>query len=368
MCTRVLFTNKKRNNLVGRNMDWAVNPTPQLWAMPKGVQRKAMAKTSTGEEFSWTSAYSSIVVSNFDCAISDGMNSEGLTANILWLSNSIYPEHPQKEGYYPMSMSIWAQYILDICKTVKDAVIAMNNIYIQTTIIPGSKKLGTCHLAVGDNDGNSAIFEYIDGHLNVFSNVKIDKKTYNHKYWKYTKDQVRVMANDPFFNIQIESLTYWNELNKKYASADTAALLPGSNLSLSRFVRATYFSKQMTAEVKNEFALAQLAAVMNNAAQPATKTEGEESEDLSRTQYISLADQRKLRYFFRSRYSPFMIWIDLKKVNFDQLKPTKKKKQRALKVELNDFGVYDANEDYGSGNVTNQLKPHVMLDFLEIPS
>ena len=165
MCTRVLFTNREHENYIGRNMDWAVNPTPQLWVVPKDVKRKAMAKTKTGEEFSWKSKYSSVIVSNFDIATSDGMNSEGLTANLLWLAASKYPEGPQKEGYYPMSMSIWTQYILDMCKDVKAAVLAMNNIYIQTAELPDSDREGNCHLAVGDSDGNSAIFEYIKGHF-----------------------------------------------------------------------------------------------------------------------------------------------------------------------------------------------------------
>lgn len=366
MCTRVLYTNDSQESYVGRNMDWVENPKPQLWVVPRNIYRRAMAKKKTGEEFSWTSNYSSVIVSNFDISTSDGMNSAGLTANLLWLKESKYPEPSEKEGYYPMSMSIWVQYILDVCGTVKDAVLAMNTIYIQTTKMPVGLRAGesaNCHLAVGDRDGNSAIFEYIEGELHVFTNVEIDKKAYNHHYKQYTKEQVRVMANDPFFNIQIESLTYWNELNKKYATGRNPALLPGSNLSLSRFVRATYFSGELVTNAHGQFALAQLAAVMNNAAQPPTRTEGDGTADLSRTQYISLTDLEELRYFFRSRYSPFMIWIDLKKVKFDDLA-----KNEALKIPLNEFGVFDAHEDYGSGNVTSKLQRQTMFEYLPIPS
>jgi len=89
-------------------------------------------------------------VSNFDISNTDGLNSEGLTVNLLFLPSSQYPDNPHHEDAYPMSMSIWAQYILDVCKNVKDAIANMRDIYIQTTEIPGSNKLATCHLSVGD--------------------------------------------------------------------------------------------------------------------------------------------------------------------------------------------------------------------------
>lgn len=363
MCTRILYTTKKNQSFVGRNMDWADNPFPQLWAIPKDITRKARAKTKTGEEFSWTSKHSSIIVANFNCATSDGINSKGLTANILWLAPSEYPKCPQKNGYYPMSVSIWAQYILDMCATVKDAILAMNNIYIQTANIPGGVKKDVeakCHLSVGDRKGNSAVFEYIDGSLHVFTNVNIDTEAYNHHVKKYTKDQMRVMTNDPQFDTQIESLTYWNELHKRYEGNDAPVLLPGSNWSMSRFIRATYFTDQLPEKIETSLALARLSTVINNAAQPIVKNENLETPDLSRTQYTSLADQKMLQYFYRSGYSPFLIWLNLKDIDFSDLK-----KKQALRLKLNVDGVYMKGRTYKSGNVTQKLKPKKMFKFLK---
>ena len=104
-------------------------------------------------------------------------------------------------------MSIWAQYILDVCNNVKDAVNAMRDIFIQTTKIPGSTKLVTYHLSVGDKKGNSAIFEYMKEELHAFTNVRVFKE-YPHKIHYYNLDQTRVMTNDPQFNVQIGSLVY----------------------------------------------------------------------------------------------------------------------------------------------------------------
>jgi choloylglycine hydrolase len=384
MCTRVLYTPKENESYVGRNMDWAYNPFPQLWALPSNVQRRAMAKTSTGEEFTWTSLYSSVVVSNFDCATSDGINEKGLTANLLWLSSSVYPESPTKDGYFPISMSIWAQYVLDVCKTVKEAVISMNNLYVQSAPLPGDgyDEDATCHMSVGDPEGNSAVFEYVEGRLHVYTNVSIDEAAYNHPIHKYTRDQVRVMANDPRFDLQLKALTYWNELNSIYAKGRNPEILPGSNWSLSRFTRATYFTRELPlyAELSKDeqklfdkpMALARLAAVINNAAQPATSSEGESSADLSRTQYSSFADQTTMEYFYRSAYSPFMVWINLKSINFDELLK-EENKGKVFKFPLNVNGVFKQKKknkedkmEYGSGNITKYKEITEMFTFLSI--
>jgi choloylglycine hydrolase len=364
MCTRVIYTPKENQSYVGRNMDWAENPTPQLWVMPPKVKRKAMAKTKRGQEFTWKSKYSSVIVSNFDISNSDGLNSEGLAVNLLWLSTSIYPNGPHQKGAYPMSMSIWAQYILDRCKNVEKAIYAMKNIYIQTTVIPDSgNKLATCHLSVGDKEGNSAVFEYINGRLHIFTNVDTSGKKfedYPHHIKHFDQDQMRVMTNDPRFDTQIGSLVYWDELNEKYEVGGNPALLPGSNWSLSRFVRATYFTRQLPMNVKQNLALAGLSGVINNAAQPGTSAE---EADLSRTQYSSFADQSRLQYFYRSGYGPFLIWIDLLDINFSKLK-----KGEAFKLQLNEDGVFqDCNNRYMSGKMNEHLKVKKMFDFLPIP-
>ncbi|AXG70307.1 linear amide C-N hydrolase, choloylglycine hydrolase family [Kordia sp. SMS9] len=364
MCTRVIYTPKEKQSYVGRNMDWAVNPSPQLWVMPPNVKRKAMAKTERGQEFKWKSKYSSVIVSNFGISNSDGLNSEGLAVNLLWLSSSKYPDGPHHKNAFPMSMSIWAQYILDSCKNVKEAVYAMKDIYIQTTTIPDDpSKLATCHLSVGDKKGNSLVFEYISGRLHIYTNVDTSGEKFSdfpHIIKHYTQDEMRVMTNDPKFDTQIGSLVYWDELHETYK--DGPALLPGSNLSLSRFVRATYFSRQLPKNAPQNLALARLSGVINNAAQPATSVE---NADVSRTQYNSFADQSRLHYFFRSAYGPFLIWIDLSDVNFDKLK---NKKGYAFTLQLNEDGVFqDCDKQAISGKVNQYLTVEKMFPFLPIP-
>lgn len=366
-------------------MDWLECPQPQLWVLPKGVKRKAMAKPRFGKQFSWQSKYSSVITSalaseddslpNKRCT-SDGMNNKGLTANLLWLTLSDFPKRGdfRNTDKKPMSLSIWAQYILDTCKNVSEAIKAMEHIYIQTSVINTGARggtEGTCHLSVGDRAGNSVVFEYIDQVLHIYTNVKNVKFSNMNGVvmHAYTKQQMQVMTNDPAFDRQIASLDYWDELNKRYQVNGNPAMLPGSNASLSRFIRATYFTEEMNLMAQEDqkddhmLILARLAAVMNNAAQPATRLRSleETPANLSRTQYNSFADQTRLQYFYRSGYSPFMIWVYLSDFK-EKLKNLRE--GQVYKLTLDENGVYRSNHAYHSGNVTDDFKIVDMFEFI----
>ena len=60
--------------------------------------------------FKWTSKYGSVIATGYDISTTDGMNEEGLVANVLWLAESVYPKWDgQKPG---LSLALWAQYVL----------------------------------------------------------------------------------------------------------------------------------------------------------------------------------------------------------------------------------------------------------------
>jgi choloylglycine hydrolase len=52
------------------------------------------------------------------------MNEAGLMANVLWLVESEYPNAKQSNKPQ-LSISAWAQYVLDNYATVSEAVIAL---------------------------------------------------------------------------------------------------------------------------------------------------------------------------------------------------------------------------------------------------
>ena len=73
----------------------------------------------------WRSKYGSVVTSAYDICTTDGMNEKGLCTNLLWLSESVYPMW--NGSVDAISVSVWAQYMLDNYATVEEAVEAMNS-------------------------------------------------------------------------------------------------------------------------------------------------------------------------------------------------------------------------------------------------
>ncbi len=410
MCTRVMYCPEESRAFVGRNMDFAILTQPDLWVLPEGMERDAGIKFETfplktwttqycnvfpSPLKTWTSKYSSVITSAFATngvvwndegdeggAAADGLNSEGLTANLLWLVASNYPKQTSiPEGCYPMSISVWLQYILDTCATVKEAILAMDDVYIISIQIAqfSSFKEDTeakCHLSVGDRYGNTAIFEYIEGELVISTNVEVESR---HTIQKYSKKEVEIMTNDPKFDEQVTARTYWEVINKDvYKVRDnlTPPILPGSGAPVDRLVRASYYTEQLYLEhankveknsdykQSNSFALGRLCAVLDNAAQPMINIFNPETPNTSTTQYVCFSDTEEGQYFYRSRLSPYMIWINFKDVDFDALVDGKAYK---LALDTTTGAAHDpATEGYLYGDVTDKLQQEDMFEFVPV--
>ncbi len=78
----------------------------------------------------WKSKYGSVVVTGYDIGTADGMNEKGLVANLLYLAESDYGD---TQGKPTLSMSLWAQYVLDNYATVAEAVEELKNELFRTS-------------------------------------------------------------------------------------------------------------------------------------------------------------------------------------------------------------------------------------------
>lgn len=86
------------------------------------------------------------------------MNEKGLVANMLYLDESDYGK---PSGDKPvMSVSIWAQYVLDSFATVSEAVDALRQEQFQIVapVLPNGFP-AQMHLSISDPDGDSAILK-----------------------------------------------------------------------------------------------------------------------------------------------------------------------------------------------------------------
>lgn len=192
-CTRVVYLGENNNIMTARSMDWKSDVKTNLWILPNKVKRNGMAGPKSIE---WTSKYGSLIATGYDISTTDGINEKGLVANLLWLVESEYPNIKTAKKP-PMSISLWAQYVLDNFATVDEAVKALQKepFTIVTDSVPGEQRLATLHLSISDATGDSAIVEYIGG------------KQVIHHSRKY-----QVMTNSPTFDKQLALNSYWQQI------------------------------------------------------------------------------------------------------------------------------------------------------------
>lgn len=297
-CSRVLSANNGQAVLVGRNMDWPENVDSALWFLPRGIQRKGL---NDGNSLVWSAKYSSIVTASSakgKSFASDGINEKGLEANLLWLNESDYGK--RDESRPGLSIALWAQYVLDNYSTVEEAVQAIKseqyqivdvNIPMYIPTVGTTMTRASLHLALADKTGDSAIIEYINGKPVIYHDRN------------YT-----IMTNSPTFDKQQENL-------KQYQGFGGEKPIPGTSQATDRFVRASFYMKNLPQPHNIREALAHIFGVTRNASQPFIVSLDPKNPYTSATIWRTVGDLTNGYYYYESTISPYLVWADFSSFN-----------------------------------------------------
>jgi penicillin V acylase-like amidase (Ntn superfamily) len=326
-CTRVVYLGANGDVITARSMDWKEDIATNLWVFPRGMHRTGQGGPNS---IAWTSKYGSVIASGYEVSTTDGLNEKGLSAQLLWLVESKYPTHgTDKET---LAVSLWAQYVLDNFATVAEAVAALEKepFVVITDKVPGQNRLATLHLSMSDASGDSAIIEYIEG-----------KQIIHHGR------QYQVMTNSPTFDEQLALNTYWRQIGG-------TVMLPGTNRSADRFARASFYINAIPKSEDPAEALASVFSVIRNVSVPFGVSTPDEP-NISSTRWRTVADHKRMLYFFESALTPNTFWVDLKKLNFDA------GSGKVMRLELGK----DQRNTF-SGEVSAQFQPVQPFRFLGI--
>ena len=285
-CSRILSNSNGQAAVVGRTMDLYRTDAARIAVNPRGVER--VSDTGDGKRLRWTSRYGSVVVTSMGHA-SDGMNEQGLVANLLYLGVTRYEPQDGRPG---LSNLQWAQYVLDNFASVQEAVDGLAAVRIAPVTLDGRQ--WPLHLSISDASGDSAIFEYVDGTPVL------------HHGREFT-----VMTNEPPLDTQLRDL-------RNYALFGGSKSMPGDIDPASRFVRAASYLKTLPPAANADEAVADVQAIVRNVASPrgAKDTSGSDGEDAWPTLWFTLGDSTSRRYFFQSAGSPSAYWVDLDRIDF----------------------------------------------------
>ena len=322
-CTRAVYLGPEDTIITARSMDWQSDLGSNLWAFPRGIQRDGAAGPKS---IRWTSKYGSVVSTAFEGGTADGMNENGLVANLLYLAESEYVTPSRNDKRLPLAVSVWTQYVLDNYGTVADAVSNLREepFYVVPMMTPDGKP-GALHLAVSDATGDSAIFEYVGGKLVI-----------------HHGRQYQVMTNSPIYDQQLALNNYWEQIGG-------TTMLPGTNRAADRFVRASFYINAVPKTANNSEAIASAFSVIRNVSVPlGISTPGQ--PNISSTIWRTVSDHKNKRYFFESTRSPSVFWVNLADMDFAAGKPTKK-------LTLTDGAVF-------AGNTAAAFQPAEPFKFL----
>ncbi len=288
-CSRILYETGTGTYVVGRSMDWAdASAATAFWVFPRGMGRDG----GMGENpIRWTSEYGSVIISLYDVGTIEGMNEKALVVNALYLAETDFGD-PAKTGKPTLSLGAWAQYFLDNFATVQEAVdVAKKEPF---TVIPftfPNGRMGTAHLAISDETGDSAILEYLDGKLVV-----------------HHGRQYAVMTNSPPYDQQLALNAYWDLIGG-------SKFLPGTIGAADRFVRLNYNLKSSPKYADRKLAVASVLSQIRAIGVP-LGMQDPEKPNLAMTLWRSVLDQGAKVYYFETALMPAVMWIDLNKIDF----------------------------------------------------
>lgn len=350
-CSRVLYETGAGDVYVTRTFDWESKFHTNLVYMPKG--RKMDGGCNESDQCkTWTTKYSSILamandfssnhVSNFtgkkfswvDDGVIDGANEEGFAVHTLFLASTRYPTYkPVKDGVIWWR---WSRYLLDTCSSVAQAVKVMKE---KEIVVAGvGEPTITLHIAVDDQSGDSAIFEFVDGEIQIYDKGNTAKRDLN------------VLTNDPVFPEQIEYrnkfIRYGDELpNGKlrpgallpdvssrceevgydYDEQFPNQCLPGDITGKHRFVRLSWFRANLRDEEKHDgkitkkdadMMMGDLRTVLGGVFVPHgapdfTPWDG----GVYPTWWFSAFDFQRKLYFWQYYRNPYQFYVDLKQLS-----------------------------------------------------
>lgn len=305
-CTRLLYVAPGGTVITARGMDWAEDMRSNLWVFPRGMERNGMGGANTP---TWTSKYGSLIVSGYDVGTADGVNEKGLVANLLYLAESNYGN---PDGKPVLSISLWAQYVLDQFATVAEAVSVLEKepFRVSSPILPNGSP-AHLHLSLSDASGDSAILEYIDGKLVI------------HHGREYV-----VMTNSPSFDQQLSLNEYWKGIGG-------LVFLPGTNRAADRFVRASFLLESIPRAINKNYiagvpgqkfelqAVASTLSVLRSVGVP-LGINTPNQPNISSTIWRTVIDQKNRVLLFDSVTSPSTFWVPLDKLDFKQGAPVRR--------------------------------------------
>lgn len=316
MCTCLRVKAKDGSVVIGRTMEFGLDPGSSIAVFPRNYAFQALAPNDK-PGLSWKGSYGFVGMSLLDRAMTaDGINEKGLYVGLLYLPGfAKYQDIPPGEEAKSISQLDVPAYILSLCSSVEEVKNKLSNVLVSGIYVDKVKSVPGVHYAVHDSTGKSIVVEYVNGNLQVNDNP------------------IGVMTNSPTFDWHLLNLR--NYVNLSATSVPELKLedgslrqlgqgsgmlgLPGDSTPPSRFVRATALTQSLIQPENAEKAVNAAYHIINNFDIPVgfsrAKENGQEYYDF--TFWTTISDLENKAYYYRGYDNLKVYRVDLGKIDFE---------------------------------------------------
>jgi choloylglycine hydrolase len=328
MCTDFLLLANDGSFVNGRSMEFGRDLHTQIFVRGSGVVH-TLVGLEAGEELATTPKYGYVGTSSFGLPfVTDGINTQGLSAGALWLPGSQYQPKSSSPTAQNVLMAFFVDWLLGHCATVADVKAAFAADTVRVVGDGFLAKMGPLHFPVHDASGASLVIEFIDGLPQLYDN------------------QVRVLTNLPTFPWQTANLGLYAHLSPWDTDSATLGALtlkapgsasgnpgipghgsglagiPGNYQPASRFVRTAYMKEFALPAATADDAVVQAFHLLNGVdiVKGAARAKGLFGTEYDITQWVVVKDLTNRRLFIRMYGSPLVYSVDLKAIDFPATK------------------------------------------------
>ncbi|KLU06376.1 Choloylglycine hydrolase [Rhodopirellula islandica] len=315
-CTGITIRPADGSVVFARTMEFGIDLRSNVIIVPRG---HSFEGTAPGGKpgMQWTSKFGIVGTNAFDePLIADGLNEKGLHVGLFYFPGfAKYQEVKSTDAERTLAPWELCSYLLGMCGSVDEAVEAANHVLVGEVVMEKMGFVPPLHLVATDSSGESMVFEYVDGKLNVHANP------------------LGVVTNSPPFDWHMTNLRNYINLtpqnsggldlagNKIEALGQGSGMLglPGDFTPPSRFVRAVAYTQSALPVETAEQGVLQAFHLLNQFDIPkgaATSTEnGKEVADY--TLWTNVVDLKNLRHYFRTYENSQIRMVDLQQLDFD---------------------------------------------------
>lgn len=304
MCTAISLT--CTDNYFGRNLDYEVDFGEKITITPRNYRINFSNGRVADRHYA---IIGMAVIKNSYPLYFDGTNEAGLSmAGLLFDGNAVYNKPlAEKENVASYELILW---ILSQCKNVQEAVKLLKRTNITEGAFDEHTKPSPLHWLVADK--NSAItVEQTRFGLQIFEN------------------RAGVLTNNPPFESQMLNLCNYMSLSpnetensfsnmldlEPYSRGMGALGLPGDLSSASRFVRSTFFAKNLVFEEKEEYIVEQFFHILYSVYQH--KGAVRVGNGCEVTQYSSCCNTDKGIYYYTGCHNSTINAVSMYNENLD---------------------------------------------------